>query len=226
MKRPAETSDATPINGIRIAHEELNARYASSGFVRPEIPPRDFENPDASIQLNGKFVSALIASSIPPLIEFSGGVIDTRNTKEKRINLYTPKSTSCPYSQGHTVQIGLLSIADRTKRTIVTLGGDVWTLDTIDAWSAPSIRSADGKLFIDVAVQIGYVQDIDWSGGVLVIVNGIIQNKVNPKLPNPLFSIPVDQPTLPQGATIAKAALRIDGCWYQDPSVVVDLKFA
>jgi hypothetical protein len=225
MDRPAE-SNAMPINEIRIAHEELNARYASSGFVRPEIPPRDFENPDASIQLNGKLVSALIASNIPPVIEFSGGVIDTRNTKEKRIHLYTPKSTSCPYSQGHTVEIALLSIADGTRRTVVNLGGDVWTLDTMDAWSAPSIRSVNGKLFIDVAVQIGYVQDIDWSGGVLVIINGIIQNKVNPKLPNPLFSIPVDAPTIPQGVTVAKAALRIDGCWYQDPSVVVDLKFA
>lgn len=226
MKRPAETSDAMPPNHARLAHEELEARYASSGFIRPEIPPCDFDNPDASIQLNGKFVSALIASSIPPLIEFSGGVIDTRNTKEKRIHLYTPKSTSCPYSQGHTVEIALLSLADKTKRTIVNLGGDVWTLDTIDAWSAPSIRSADGKLFIDVAVQIGYVQDMDWNAGVLIIVNGLIQNKVNPKLPNPLFSIPVDAPTLPQGATIAKAALRIDGCWYQDPSVVMDFKFA
>ncbi len=211
---------------IKAAHDEISDRYASSGFVRPEIPPRDFDNPDASIKIDGKLFSALMASSIPPLIEFSGGVIDTRKTKEKRVTLYTPKSDSCLYSQGHTIEIALLSIADRTKRTIVTQGNDVWTLDTLQIWTAPTIRSDNGKLFIDVAVQIGWVQDIDWSAMVLLIVNGVIQNKVNPSLPKPLFSLPVDQSSLPEGAKISRAALRIAGCWYQDPSVVIDLKFA
>lgn len=221
-----ELYNSNAFDEIKAAHAEMSDRYASSAFVRPEIPPRDFDNPDASINIDGKIFSALVASSIPPLIEFSGGVIDTTKTKEKRITLYTPKSDSCPYSQGHTIEIALLSIADRTKRTIVTQGNDTWTLDTLQLWTAPSIRSDNGKLFIDIAVQIGWVQDIDWSAMVLLIVNGVIQNKVNPSLPNPLFSLPVDLSSLPKGANISRAALRIAGCWYKDPSVVVDFKLA
>ncbi len=202
---------------------DVSTQLAFSKFSAPEIPPLDF-TPDFSVSLTPEMVGKLLWGAFPDLLDFPGGSLDSSRTNEKSVTLYTKRSEACPYSQGHTIQLAFLSRMQDDKRTVVIANGQTMTLDSLLIYAAPLLRVAGNKIFMDVYAQIGWAQDRSWNIAILTAVNNFVQTSLNPSLPAPLFSLPIDTGTVPAGLKLEKAGIQIDGCWTNGPTMTFAFK--
>lgn len=187
-----------------------------------QIPFPGF-GPDLTISIPGSSAEDLIKGSVPDSVEFDKGKIDFSKVKEKTVILYAP---DCRYSDWHAMDLTFKSHKETDKRVIIYLGDDVWPVDSLGTWVVPTFRFEDNKALMDVQIQINWVQNVEWPAWFLKIVMDKIRSEVNPKLPNPLFTVELPGDGFPVDKIIDQMGVRLTGCWWEDNRMMhIDIKF-
>ena len=232
----ASTGTAQHAIGTKLLVEESAAFVQQNGYFPPkwpvqEIPDADFV-PDLSIPIPGEMARAWMASAFPRVLEFGSGKLDASRAKEIAVHLESKKNDSCQWTR-HRLDVSVLSKQDKSRRISISWNGKSEEIDSLGISVVPFIRVVDGSLYIDCNAEITWIQNVDWPAWVLSAANEYCRSTVNPGMPRPVFSMPLEHAQIPPDVQIERGVVRIEGCRYPtspdapvNQTLFIDLKLA